>query len=138
MTTEKFQQEENRITPNELVRLAPKLQPHLRLPEPTWPELIDAADLLRNDLGVSKSLWSEARVAMGRQLAAVALAIVSTKDPNQFTTSPAVFFHGMVAKHVAGELHLERTVWALRRAIDPDHYARKDRKSDRGIAHRDR
>src|ERR1700719_4405341 len=84
MTTEKFHQKENRINPNELVRLAPKLQLYLRQPDPTWPELIDAADWLRNELGVSKSLWGDACIAMGRQLAAVALAIVSTKDPDQF------------------------------------------------------
>jgi hypothetical protein len=60
MTTEKFEQKENRISPNELVRLAPKLKPYLRRPDPTWQELIDAADWLRNELGVSKSLWGEA------------------------------------------------------------------------------
>ena len=34
------------------------------------------------DLGVSKSLWGEACITMGRDLAAVALAIVSTKEPD--------------------------------------------------------
>jgi hypothetical protein len=28
-------------------------------------------------------------------------------------------FHGMVAKAKAGELNLDRTLWAMRRAIDP-------------------
>jgi replication initiation protein RepC len=88
---------------------------------PTWPELIDAADWLRGDLGVSKSLWGDACHAMGRELAAVALAIVSTKDPEHFTASPGGYFHGMVAKARAGELHLGRTVWALRRASEPEH-----------------
>ena len=54
---------------------------------------------------------------MGRELAAVALAIISTKDPEYFATSPGGYFHGMVAKARAGELHLERTVWALRAQI---------------------
>ena len=108
------------IAPDELVRLAPKLKPYLRRPSPTWPDLIDAADWLRNDLGVSKSLWGDACVSMGRELAAVALAIVSTKEPEHFTTSPGGYFHGMVAKARAGELHLERTVWALRRASSAD------------------
>jgi replication initiation protein RepC len=104
------------IAPDELVRLAPKLKPYLRRPSPNWPDLVDAADYLRYDLGVSKSLWGEACISMGRELAAVALAIVSTKDPEHFTGSPGGYFHGMVAKARAGELHLERTVWALRRA----------------------
>jgi replication initiation protein RepC len=108
------------IRPDELVRLTPKLKPYLRRPNPTWPDIIDAADWLRHDLGVSKSLWGDACLAMGRELAAVALAIVSTKDEEHFRTSPGGYFHGMVTKAKAGELHLERTVWALRRASEPD------------------
>ena len=81
-----------------LVRLAPKLKPYLRRPSPTWPEIIDAAEWLRHDLGVSKPLWGDACLAMGRDLAAIALAIVSTKELGHFRTSPGGYFHGMVAK----------------------------------------
>ena len=66
------------------MRLTPKLKPYLRRPNPTWPDIVDAADWLRHDLGVSKSLWGDACLAMGRELAAVALAIVSTKDDGAF------------------------------------------------------
>jgi replication initiation protein RepC len=124
------------IAPDELPHLAPKLKPYLRRPDPTWPDLVDAADWLRHDLGVSKSLWGDACLAMGRELAAVALAIVSTKEPEHFRTTPGGYFHGMVAKHIAGELHLERTIWALRRAIDPERYAPKQRRSDPHREHR--
>jgi replication initiation protein RepC len=108
------------ITPNELARLAPRLKPYLRRTEPSWPEIIDAADYLRHDLDISKPLWGEACVTMGRELAAVALAIVSTKNPEHFRTSPGGYFHGMVAKARTGELHLDRTVWALRLASQPE------------------
>src|SRR5438128_6380075 len=107
------------IRPDELVRLAPRLKPYLRRADPTWPEIIDAADWLRHDLDVSKPLWGDACLTMGRDLAAVALAIVSTKDPEHFRTTPGGYFHGMVQKAKAGELHLERTVWALRRVAEP-------------------
>jgi replication initiation protein RepC len=107
------------IRPDELVRLIPRLKPYLPRPNPSWPEIVDAADWLRHDLGVSKSLWGEACVAMGRELAAVALAIVSAKEVGHFRTTPGGYFHGMVAKAAAGELHLERTVWAMRRAAQP-------------------
>jgi replication initiation protein RepC len=113
------------MVPDELVRLAPKLRSYLERPSPTWPELVDAADWLRHELGVSKSLWGEACLAMGRELAAAALAIVSTKEPGHFRTTPGGYFHGMVQKAKAGELHLERTVWALRHAAAPtrdDHH----------------
>jgi replication initiation protein RepC len=112
------------IRADELPRLAPKLKLHLRRPNPTWPDLVDAAEWLRHDLGVSKSLWGDACLAMGRELAAVALAIVSTKDPKHFRTSPGGYFHGMVDKAKAGDLHLERTVWALRRAVEPEQQGR--------------
>ena len=107
------------IAPDELVRLAPKLKPYLRSPRPTWPEIVDAADWLRHDLDVSRPLWGDACLTMGRELAAVALAIVSTKEAGHFRTSPGGYFHGLVAKARAGELHLERTVWAWRRASAP-------------------
>jgi replication initiation protein RepC len=123
------------IAPDELPRLAPKLKPYLRCPDPTWPELVDAAEWLRADLGVSKSLWGEACLAMGRELAAIALATVSTKEAEHFKTSAGGYFHGMVAKHVAGQLHLERTVWALRRARNPERYASRGDRSRRPDAH---
>ena len=110
------------IRPDELPRLTPKLKPYLQRPTPAWPDIIDAADWLRHDLGVSKSLWGDACLAMGRELAAVALAIVSTKEVAHFQTSPGGYFHGMVTKAKAGELHLERTVWALRRASEPEYH----------------
>jgi replication initiation protein RepC len=108
------------IAPDELVRLMPRLKPYLERPSPTWPELVDAADWLRHELGVSQSLWGEACLAMGRERAAVALAIMSTKEPGHFRTTAGGYFHGMVAKAKAGELHLERTLWALRNAAAPE------------------
>ena len=124
------------IRPDELVRLTPKLKPYLRRSTPTWPDIVDAADWLRHDLGVSKSLWGDACLAMGRELAAVALAVVSTKDEEHFRTSPGGYFHGMVAKARAVELHLERTVWALRRASEPEQHAGRAGDRDRRHGHR--
>lgn len=118
------------IAPDELVRLAPKLKPYLRRPNPTWPEIVDAAEWLRHNLGVSKSLWGDACLTMGRDLAAVALAIVSTKEAKHFRTSPGGYFHGMIAKARAGELHLERTIWAMRRASQPERYQSGSRAGD--------
>jgi replication initiation protein RepC len=100
------------------VKLAPKLKSYLPTPDPTWPQVVDAAAFLRADLDVSKSLWGDACLAMGREKAAIAIAIaiVSTKDPTHFRTSAGGYFHGMVAKAKAGELHLDRTLWGMRKA----------------------
>jgi replication initiation protein RepC len=93
---------------------------------PTWRDIVDAADWLRHDLGVSKALWGEACVAMGRENAAIAIAIVSAKPAEHFRTGPGVYFHGMVAKAKAGDLHLNRTVWGLRTAnTDPSSKYRR-------------
>ena len=55
-----------KLHPDELVRLAPRLRLYLRRPSPAWPEIVDAADWLRHGLDVSKPLWGEACLAMGR------------------------------------------------------------------------
>jgi replication initiation protein RepC len=103
-----------KLSTEELVRLAPRLRPYLTVPTPTWPAVVDAADWLRGELGVSKSLWGEACLAMGREEAAIAVAIVSAKPSGHFRSSPGGYFHGMVAKAKAGELNLARTIWGLR------------------------
>jgi replication initiation protein RepC len=121
-----------KLQPDELVKLAPKLKAYLRRPNPTWPELVDAAAFLRSDLGVSKSLWGAACLAMGREKAAIAIAIVSTKDPAHFRTTAGGYFHGMVTKAKAGELHLDRTLWGLRRANEPRPAAKAGGSAGRG------
>ena len=105
-----------RLSTDELMHLAPRLRTFLKSPRPAWPEIIDAADWLRGELGVSKSLWGEACIAMGREQAAIAIAIVSAKPAAHFRSTPGGYFHGMVTKAKAGELNLARTVWGLRQA----------------------
>jgi len=103
-----------KITPIELMKLAPRLKPYLRDTSPRWPEIVEAADWLRDELGISKSIWGDACLAMGREQAAIAVAIVSAKPSNHFRGSPGAYFHGMVSKAKAGELHLARTIWGMR------------------------
>ena len=103
-----------RLSTDELVFLAPRLRSYLKTPTPAWPEIVNAADYLRGELGVSKSLWGEACIAMGREQAAIAIAIVSAKPAEHFRSTPGGYFHGMVAKAKTGELNLGRTIWGLR------------------------
>lgn len=103
-----------KINTDELVRLAPRLRPYLRTSAPAWPDIVEAADWLRHDLGVSKPLWGDACMAMGREKAAIALAIVSAKPAEHFTTSPGSYFYGMVQRAKTGDLNLARTIWGIR------------------------
>jgi replication initiation protein RepC len=103
-----------KISPAELTRLAPRLKPYLRDTSPRWSEIVEAADWLRDELGISKSSWGEACLTIGREQAAIAVAVVSAKPREHFRGSPGGYFHGMVSKAKLGQLHLARTIWGMR------------------------
>jgi replication initiation protein RepC len=104
------------VKTTELVDLAPRLGQYVRPGAAQWGDILDAADCLRRELGISASLWGQACTGMGRDRAVLALAIVSTKDAEHFRRSAGGYFAGMVRKDERGELHLERSLWALREA----------------------
>jgi replication initiation protein RepC len=112
------------LSTDELMHLAPRLRAYLKTPSPAWPEIVNAADWLRGELGISKSLWGDACQAMGREQAAI--AIVSAEPAEHFRSTPGGYFHGMVAKAKSGELNLGRTIWGLRQAAaaKPGHFGR--------------
>ncbi len=108
---------EFRLKVPQLLDLAPRLERHVLSQAPDWRDIVDAAGGgLRHELGVSPSLWGEACRIMGREQAALALAIVSTKPAAHFTRGAGGYFAGMVRKAERGELHLDRSLWALREA----------------------
>jgi replication initiation protein RepC len=110
-------EQEFRLQPAQLLDLAPRLARLVVSATPTWNDIVDAAGRsLRQELGVSPSLWGEACLAMGREQAALALAIVSTKPTSHFTRGAGGYFAGMLRKAARGELRLQRSVWALRKA----------------------
>src|ERR1700733_6827908 len=112
-----------RVKAAELIDLAPRLGQYVRPGPVTWDHVLDAADWLRGELGISRSLWVEACPSMGRDEAVLALAIVSTKTAAHFSRSAGGYFAGMVRKHQRGELHLQRSLWALRQT----RYGKPDR-----------
>jgi replication initiation protein RepC len=112
------------VKPAELVNLAPRLAQYVPHGTVTWPLVLDAADWLRGELRVSRTLWGQACQSMGRDRAVLALAIVSTKPEGHFSRSAGGYFAGMVRKAERGELRLERSLWALREA----RYGKADRR----------
>ena len=110
----------------QLVELAPRLQRYVEavLTALTWPDIVNAAEWLGGELGVSRTLWGHACLVMGRDLAAVALAFVTTRPEGHFTSGPAGYFAGMVRKAEKGDLHLDRTLWKLRE----DKWGKPDRR----------
>jgi replication initiation protein RepC len=107
-----------RVTPAQLVELAPRLERYVErsLTALTWPDIVTGSEWLAGELGVSRTLWGHACRVMGRNLAAVALAFVTTRPEGHFTSGPAGYYAGMVKKAEKGELHLDRTLWKLREA----------------------
>ena len=88
-------------------------------PEPTeitWQAIVDAADWLGGEMGISRTLWARACQVMGRPYAAVAVALVSTRGAEHFTSGPGGYLAGMLRKYEKGELRLAGTLWALREA----------------------
>jgi len=110
-----FEQVE-KIEPAELLELAPRLAAHVTARYPDWRDIVDAAGTaLRHELGISQALWGESCQSIGRQMAAVTLAVVSTKPEDYFTRGAGGYFAAMVKRAKTGELHLDRTLWKLRR-----------------------
>jgi hypothetical protein len=110
------------ITPATLVELAPRLAPYMpvRFNDKSWPAVVDAALFLSGEMGVNRTLWARACHVMGREYAAVALAIISTKqqgpEPGQIHTTPGQYFGGMVKKfeNDPQDLCLHGTLWVLK------------------------
>ncbi|QTI81716.1 hypothetical protein IAI58_20565, partial (plasmid) [Roseomonas marmotae] len=108
---------ELRISPIELARLAPRLESCLATARPGWGDISDAAALLAQQLGIPPSLYGEACLALGRQPAAVAIAVISTKRPEHFhSTGPGGYLRGMLRRASRGELFLNRSIHGLREA----------------------
>jgi hypothetical protein len=105
------------VAADELAELAPRLgqwvPPSGR--RTTWPDITAAAGPLCTEIGVPHRLWAEACAQMGVHKAAIALAIVASKPEPVIRKSYAAYFTGMIRRHEAGALNLERSLWKLRR-----------------------
>jgi replication initiation protein RepC len=100
---------------DELVHLAPRLMPYLRQPSPTWPEVVDAARPRPIQAAMGRGLPRHGTRA-GGDCAGRGV----DQGPGAFPDDPpGGYFHGMVTKAKAGELNLDRTLWAMRRAAQP-------------------
>ena len=65
---------------------------------------------MRHELGVSLVLWGEACRIVGRQMAIVILAVVSTKPQQHFTRGAEGYFAAMIKRARTGEPRLDRSL----------------------------
>jgi Replication protein C C-terminal region len=127
------------ITPMTLVELAPRLAPYMpaRYGDQNWPAVVEAALFLSGEMGINRTLWIRACQIMGREYAAVAMAVVSTHPAEHFTKSAGSYFGGMVKKFEKNpqDLCLSRTLWRLKEQIwdATGHKERRDVERQRRI-----
>jgi replication initiation protein RepC len=103
-----------KITPLGVVHLAPRLRQYLRTEQPNWPDLVEAADWLRHELRISREGWISACSTMGRETAAISVALISTKETSHFSVGPGAYLTGMTKAARAGNLNLAGSFWKLR------------------------
>jgi replication initiation protein RepC len=109
------------VTPKFILTVSPELKPHIFTTSPNWADLVEAADRLRQQLGISRPAWIDACQAMGRYQAATAIAVIAAKG--ETIRSPGGYLRGMIGRARNGELHLSNSLWGLtRRERSPGTY----------------
>jgi replication initiation protein RepC len=109
------------VTPKFVLHVSPELKPYIFTASPSWADLVEAADGLRQQLGISRPAWIDACQAMGRYQAATAVALIAAK--RETIRSPGGYLRGMIGRAQNGELHLGNSLWGLaRRERSPGSY----------------
>ena len=103
--------EEHTISPRFILTVSPALKPYIVSPKPTWAHIVDAADWVRDDLGISRHAWIEACMTMGRYNAAAAIAVIAAKSAE--IRSAGGYLRAMTERARQGELHLPKSVYGL-------------------------
>lgn len=103
--------EEHKITPRFVLRVSPALKPYVVSQKPTWAGIVDAADWVRADLGISRHAWIEACEVMGRYTAAAAVAVIAAKSAE--IRSAGGYLRAMTERAREGELHLGKSFYGL-------------------------
>jgi replication initiation protein RepC len=73
--------------------------------------VVDAADYLRSQLGISRSAWIDACHTLGRNDAAAAVAVIAARGDE--ISSPGGYLRGMTGRARAGRLNLLGSLWGL-------------------------
>jgi replication initiation protein RepC len=103
--------EEHTISPWFILKVSPALKPYIVSAKPTWADIIEAADWVRGDLGISRYAWIEACMTMGRYNAATAIAVIAAKA-NEISSAGG-YLRAMTERARQGSLHLGKSVYGL-------------------------
>ncbi len=80
-----------------------------------WPDVVDAAYLMLDELKINKSAWWEACQVLGRDGAALCVMIIDQKvqDPDKAIRNPGGYLRAMTARAKKGELNLHGSIFGL-------------------------
>jgi len=113
---------EEEVIPLSLVLDAvPELEPHLG-GDPgaaDWEELVAAAYQVTTLLGINLSAWREAREAMGRNRAAIAVATILARWMGGEVKSAGGYLRAMCERERTGDLHLMPSLYGLKERHSP-------------------
>jgi replication initiation protein RepC len=101
------------VTPKFVLNVSPELRPYIFTASPSWADIVEAANGLRQQLGISRPAWIDACQVMGRYQAATAVAVIAAK--HETIRSPGGYLRGMTNRALNGELHLSNSLWSLAR-----------------------
>ena len=90
-----------------------------------WRDLIAVADKIRPSIGISDDAWVAAKVAMGLEAAAAAIALITDKYSEGVVTSPGGYLRGLTLKAQKGDLHLGCSVFGRMSARQASADARR-------------
>jgi replication initiation protein RepC len=99
------------LAPRLLLRLSPQLGTYLTAARPAWADVVDAADHLRSQLGISRDAWIDACQTLGRQDAAACIGVIAAKATG--IRSPGGYLRAMTERARDGRLNLVRSLWGL-------------------------
>lgn len=101
----------NTVTPRFVLKVSPSLKPYIVSQKPDWPDIVNAADWVRADLGISRDAWIAACETMGRTAAAAAIAVIAAKSGE--IRSAGGYLRAMTERARDGSLHLSRSFYGL-------------------------
>jgi len=102
--------------PRTIVECFPGLAMYVEHPVTTWRSVDGGAARMARDMGVNARSWHQAGLDMGIEQRCVAIGLVAALlASGRITTTAGQYFGGMLKRAQQGGLHLDRSVWGLRR-----------------------
>ncbi|MGH7191193.1 MAG: replication initiation protein RepC, partial [Acetobacteraceae bacterium] len=88
--------------PRQVVAVCPTLAAYVTNNQPAWPDLVEAAYCLTRQYELNKRVWETLCLALGREWAALTVALVAEKPPSTFTRCRAPRIELKRASYLAG------------------------------------